>query len=169
MYVHMDQCELVCSVEVEKSAAEPEKGGLKRSHCEESQKNNNGARKRVRSLKNAAIGSWEGDVLRMTKIKGSFWRIMGHDRNGISYLYPEEALYLLERKQLIVSNEENDSTAAPDFYQTVMNTLPLACYLTYAKLKVSTLDGFCLINCRALITLFNDTVRMSSVTATMIL
>lgn len=135
----MEQHDVVCCTGGSAGEVSVLTGLLKRPLDESSK--SNGVRKRVRSLKNAATGSWEGNILRMTKIKGSFWRIMGHDRNGMSYLYPEEALYLLERKQLIASNEENNAIALSDFYQAVTHTIPLACYLTYVKLKVNVLDS----------------------------
>ena len=101
--------------------------------------------------KNSAETTWlpEQRLVVVNKMRGSYWRYMGFTHNGNDFMFPEEALILLERGQLIINkspveNENKDAFIHPhhrrfqlmDFYDIVMTTcVPLQCYLTYVKLK----------------------------------
>lgn len=90
----------------------------------------------------------ESKLALITDIRGKFWRIMGFTCNGESLLQPEEALFLLERGQLIVEKhildaDENEKLhphhrryILSDFYDLVIKeTIPFHCYLAYLKLR----------------------------------
>jgi hypothetical protein len=88
-------------------------------------------------MKNTAAASWQNaiGVAQMVKMKGNFWKSMGFSINGKEFLYPEEALLLLEKNQIIISLDGHIIEKSM-FYNIVLNFIPLPCYLTYAKLKV---------------------------------
>jgi len=104
-----------------------------------------------------AIWNYNFDAVELTKMRGNFWRttgfrnkhncsfnivndknmILGFSKHSRNFLFPEEALFLVERYMLLV---ERDGKYF-DFdrmYEEVLKTVPLPCYLTYVKLK--TLD-----------------------------
>ena len=77
-------------------------------------------------------------LVEVTKMRGNFWRVHGFSENQKSLLYPEEALYLVERQTLYVENN-GELFKFKDLYEKVLSIIPLACYLTYLKLKVQYL------------------------------
>jgi hypothetical protein len=90
----------------------------------------------------------ENKLALITDIHGKFWRMMGFTCNGKSLLQPEEALFLLERGQLIVEKhmldaDENEKLhphhrryILSDFYDLIVKeTIPFDCYLVYLKLR----------------------------------
>ena len=101
--------------------------------------------------KNSTDSTWLSDqrLVKVNQLKGNYWRYMGFTHNGNDFLFPEEALILLERGQLIINKQhiegENDGVFIHphhrrfqllDFYNIVMTTcVPYQCYLTYVKLK----------------------------------
>mmetsp|Transcript_5003 Transcript_5003/g.7406 ORF Transcript_5003/g.7406 Transcript_5003/m.7406 type:complete len:248 (+) Transcript_5003:13-756(+) len=93
----------------------------------------------IEDKKNIAGAKWNSDVdvVELTKMRGNFWRTTGFSKQSRNFLFPEEALFLVERYMLLV---ERDGKYF-DFdrmYEEVIKTVPLSCYLTYVKLK--TLD-----------------------------
>ena len=98
--------------------------------------------------KNSTDTTWlpEQRLVKVNKMKGNFWRYMGFTYNGNDFLFPEEALILLERGQLILNKPQGrgETFVHPhhrrfqltDFYDIVIKTcVPYQCYLTYIKLK----------------------------------
>eukprot|EP01038_Epipyxis_sp_PR26KG_P004054 gene4054-5797_t len=96
--------------------------------------------------------------IEVIKMKGNFWKVMGYTNNKKNYLYLEEALYLAEKKQLIIYepidsntmasiNNDNESNFIDSltekfkclefkcFYTYVINSISLPCYLVFIKLK----------------------------------
>jgi len=90
---------------------------------------------------NKALGNWlpEKRLVHVTAMKGNFWRISGFTSEQQDYLYPEEALYLCEKKQLIVHLNQDVVCETPDLYSLVMQDLSLPCYQAYIRLKVSVI------------------------------
>lgn len=88
--------------------------------------------------KNISKGKWLNNkkCIEIISIKGNFWRIMGYTEHGINYLYPEEALYLLEKNLLGIFDEENKLYKKDVIYELIIQEITLECYLTYSKLKV---------------------------------
>jgi hypothetical protein len=86
-----------------------------------------------------ATALWEPTCskIRMIQIKGNFWKNVGHHDNadGYDYLHLEEALMLVERAQLLVQNEAGERLTLKDFYEFVLQSVELPCYMTYTKLK----------------------------------
>jgi hypothetical protein len=85
-----------------------------------------------------AIGTFlplQNHIVHIVRLRGNFWRICGFSKNGKDYLYPEEALYLVERSFLIVKYEEV-TVDYSSFYKQIVGHVSLAFYLTYIKLKV---------------------------------
>lgn len=74
-------------------------------------------------------------IVEITKMRGNFWRVHGYSENQKSLLYPEEALYLVERQTLYVEHD-GELCKFKDLYERVLSIVPLACYLVYLKLKV---------------------------------
>ena len=113
----------------------------------------------------AVLEHIESEVVTVVSLRGNFWKTMGHNKpGGINLLYIEEALYLLEKHQLLInnknselimsddetcerigandgddSNEKVPPTSIPmrEFYELVIKSISLECYLTYVKLKAS--------------------------------
>lgn len=72
----------------------------------------------------------------LARLKGGFWRTMGFSIGSRLFLHAEEALYLLERNQLIAV-ENGNIVDIPYFYDMVLQKrLILPCYMAYLKLKV---------------------------------
>ena len=87
--------------------------------------------------KHAATGRWN-DALGLVEIismRGNFWTKVGFTINQKNFLYPEEALYLVERAQLFIDNKGGVLPSSL-FYEIVVKKIKLAVYLTYVKLKV---------------------------------
>ncbi len=87
--------------------------------------------------KHIATGNFEKKtgIVEIVVMKGNFWRIVGFNSDGKSYLYPEEALFLVERSVLLVKIE-GQSIEYSQFYELVVQHTTLPCYLTYVRLKV---------------------------------
>lgn len=83
---------------------------------------------------NRAVWLPDLGVAEINKAAGNYWRTTGYAINARCFLYPEEALFLLEEKKIVV--EENGVTLSlQSFYERVLGIIPLPCYLTYLKLK----------------------------------
>ena len=98
---------------------------------------------------NKALGTWLPDkkLVHVTAMKGNFWRICGFTSDQQDYLYPEEALYLCEKKQLIVHLSQGGVVCeTPHLFSMVMKDISLPCYQAYIRLKVSAIlySGLCL-------------------------
>ena len=79
----------------------------------------------------------EGNYLVVTLHKGNFFRWAGTTINSVELMYPEEALYCVEKAQLYV-HRDGDKLAkvkSSVFYETVMGKIPQECYLAYSKLR----------------------------------
>jgi tRNA-splicing endonuclease subunit sen54 N-term len=83
-------------------------------------------------------GSYHSEigVVEVVKLAGNYWRTTGYSVNARCFLYPEEALHLLEERKISIECKGVTLTLE-QFYGTTMTLLPLQCYLTYTKLKVS--------------------------------
>jgi hypothetical protein len=80
-------------------------------------------------------------LVHVTAMKGNFWRICGFTSDQQDYLYPEEALYLCEKKQLIVHLSQGGVVCeTPHLFSMVMKDMSLPCYQAYIRLKVSALQ-----------------------------
>lgn len=87
--------------------------------------------------KNMAVAEYvdSKELVRVTQIRGNFWKIFGyHDREG-DFLHDEEALMLIEKAQLIIMGEDGNQLSLRPFYEKVMSHIGIPCYLTYVKLK----------------------------------
>jgi hypothetical protein len=94
--------------------------------------------------KNSALSIWISDLklVEIKQFKGNFWKKVGFSEGGRHFLYPEEALYCYERRQLLVSKNMDDYNAKiywnkKDLFTMVIQEVSLSSYLVYAKLKVS--------------------------------
>jgi hypothetical protein len=79
----------------------------------------------------------DGNYLVVTLHKGNFFRWAGTTINSVELLYPEEALYCVEKAQLYV-HRDGDKLAkvkSSVFYEAVMEKVPQECYLAYSKLR----------------------------------
>jgi hypothetical protein len=87
--------------------------------------------------KHAATGRWHEalGLVEIISMRGNFWTKMGFTVNQKNFLYPEEALYLVERAQLFIDNKGGVLPSSL-FYELVAKKIELAVYLTYVKLKV---------------------------------
>jgi hypothetical protein len=90
-------------------------------------------------MKETSKGKWlpELGVAEVMKAGGNYWRTTGYSINTRSFLYPEEALYLVEEKKIAIEDQGGASLTLEEFYGYCAAVIPLACYLTYVKLKVS--------------------------------
>ena len=103
-----------------------------------------------------ALVRWEASLClgEITVMKGNFWKYCGFSLNQKNYLYPEEALYLAERRAIRIrrsldeigseNNNRNNklNNGMPktayhftEFYELILGHIPIAFYLTYLKLK----------------------------------
>lgn len=74
-------------------------------------------------------------LFEITKMKGNFWKQMGYSQNGKNYLYPEECLDLIEKRQLLLAVGDS-ILSVKEAYELIISAIGLPCYLTYVKLKV---------------------------------
>lgn len=81
-----------------------------------------------------AIWSSELGLAEVVKMKGNFWKTTGFSINQRSFLYPEEALLLYDKKSILLLVESN-RVSISTFYELVLEKIPLSCYLVYVKLK----------------------------------
>jgi hypothetical protein len=90
--------------------------------------------------KSTSHGLWQSTLglAQVIKLRGNFWKKFGFTINGINFLYPEEALYLYEKQQLVLSknNDLTDQMNKQETYEVALAALPLPAYLSYLKLKV---------------------------------
>lgn len=90
--------------------------------------------------KSTSHGFWQATLglAQVNKLRGNFWKKFGFTINGINFLYPEEALFLYEKQQLVLSkhNDLSDQMNKQDTYDSALAALPLPAYLSYFKLKV---------------------------------
>ena len=93
-----------------------------------------------------AQGKWIESLklVEVTKLKGNFWKNVGFNSKGTNYLYPEEALFLCEKKQLSVELDEKVLEMRV-FYDLVLGSMPYPCYLSYMRLKVNSEAAVCAI------------------------
>lgn len=86
-----------------------------------------------------ALGVWNRDqkLVKLRVLRGNFWKVFGFSVKEENFLFPEEALFLYERKQInIIKNDEHDTRLTlKEFYEQVLEVISLPCYLSYAKLK----------------------------------
>jgi hypothetical protein len=84
-----------------------------------------------------AISQWQPEscLAEITTMKGNFWKVTGFNVGSHNYLYPEEALLLCEKRRMLVERE-GEIVELPQLYPLVLQTVPLACHLTYMKLRV---------------------------------
>ena len=78
-----------------------------------------------------------GRACEVITLRGNFWRIMGFSAGKRMFLYPEEALILVERGQLRVrpSADSVKHIASSSFYKEVLCTVPQAVILAFNKLR----------------------------------
>lgn len=90
------------------------------------------------SRKHAATAKWRKylELAEVIQMKGNFWNRCGFSRNTINYLYPEEALMLMERGQIYVEGMDGSPMHLSQFYEMVVSAVSLPVYLSYLKLKV---------------------------------
>lgn len=95
--------------------------------------------------KKTAVAAWQSklSLFEIFQIKGNFWKKTGFSEGGKNYLYPEEALYLLEKRQIALCRSIEDLNqqiylTKEEAYDLILDSvLDLAAYLIYVKLKVS--------------------------------
>jgi hypothetical protein len=90
------------------------------------------------NLKQVAVTRWHSDVgsVEIIKMRGNFWKSFGYCIGAKNFLYPEEALLLLERGLIVVEDESNIRIALGMIYEEITSRTGLPCYLTYVKLRV---------------------------------
>lgn len=90
--------------------------------------------------KSTSFGLWQTTLglAQVIKMRGNFWKKLGFTINGINFLYPEEALFLYEKQQLVLSlhNDLKFEMNKKETYESVLAAIQLPAYLTYFKLKV---------------------------------
>ncbi len=73
----------------------------------------------------------------ITKMRGNFWKTIGHSLKSKCMLYPEETLYLLEKKSIeLFEQDQTTAVELPAFYDSTIQLIGISCYLAYVKLKV---------------------------------
>ncbi len=86
------------------------------------------------------IAFWQRQLglAQVTKLRGNCWRKHGFCINTTNFFYPEEALLLFEKGFLLVTKTAggSDYLTKQELYEYVLEVISLACYLTYARLKV---------------------------------
>ena len=89
--------------------------------------------------KSAAVSYWDKneEIVEITQMRGNFWRTMGFSRDRRCLLYPEEALYLIERGVLLVHSDKNSGQRVifNKFYEEVITHIDLEVYIAFVKLK----------------------------------
>jgi hypothetical protein len=75
------------------------------------------------------------NCVEIIKIKGNYFKSMGYSLHGRNFLHYEEALLLVERRQLAMRRDTLDMTLK-ESYESITSFISLPCYLTYVKLKV---------------------------------
>jgi len=89
--------------------------------------------------KSAAVSYWDkdADIVEITQMRGNFWRTMGFSRDRKCLLYPEEALYLIERGVLLVQTNKisGQRVIFSKFYEEIVQHIQLEVYQAFVKLK----------------------------------
>ena len=90
------------------------------------------------NMKQAAVGVWRKvlQLVEVTKMKGKFWNRHGFTRGGLNYLYPEEALLLIESGKLCIEGPTGMPVPSSLIYESMLSILDLPVYLTFLKLRV---------------------------------
>ena len=90
--------------------------------------------------KSTSIAYWQQTLglAQITKMRGNMWRKVGFTVNTTNFLYPEEALYLFEKGALAITKTQHghDFMNKQEIYDIIMQVIPIACYMTYRRLKV---------------------------------
>jgi hypothetical protein len=96
------------------------------------------------NLKHAACAVWweELQLVEVTKMRGNFWNRHGFTRNAKNYLYPEEALMLVERGHISIEGSGGKVMPSSVFYEKVISIISLPVYLAFLKLRVSVFLSF---------------------------
>ena len=83
-----------------------------------------------------AVGKWvpEEGLVELIQMRGNFWKIHGFAMRKKDYLFPEEALLLLE-KSLLMIEYNGVRLSLKEFYEIALTLVPLECYMAYSKLK----------------------------------
>ena len=89
--------------------------------------------------KTACSGRWSvcNRYIEMTQMKGNLFRYQGVTVKGKEMLFPEEALYSVEKASMYVHRGEDllAKIKSSIFFQDVMNLIPQECYLAYSRLR----------------------------------
>jgi hypothetical protein len=89
-----------------------------------------------------SVAKWQStlQVFQLVRMKGKFWTKCGFSINGTNFLYPEEALWLLEIKKLVISEggvmEVGSMLTKERIFQLAIPAIGIPVYLTFLKLKV---------------------------------
>ena len=75
-------------------------------------------------------------LVEITSLRGKFFNTMGFADRERNFLYPEEALLLLEQGRLILMDELLPMLKTK-FYGIVIEQITIPAYLAYMELKVS--------------------------------
>jgi hypothetical protein len=90
-------------------------------------------------IKNRSIAKWHSalGLAQLLKTKGKYWNKCGISVNGVNFLYPEEALWLLDVEQVYFVNDISDREFLnkQEVYQLIFSAISIPVYLTYLKLK----------------------------------
>ena len=100
----------------------------------------------ILSKKNIATAIWYPSLnfAEITVMRGNFWKCCGFSMNAKCYLFPEEALYLVEKNLIAIYDENKVYIEFNKFYEAILKIISIPCYLTYCKLK--SLDYIVTIN-----------------------
>lgn len=84
-----------------------------------------------------SVGIWqpERSLVLVTRPKGKQWQVFGFMEKGALYLYPEEALYLMEAGDLEVETELGDVTKQEMYGLVMENRVSLEAYQVFADLN----------------------------------
>uniref|UniRef100_UPI00358FA29F tRNA-splicing endonuclease subunit Sen54-like n=1 Tax=Myxine glutinosa TaxID=7769 RepID=UPI00358FA29F len=94
------------------------------------------AEERVERLGNLVQAEWNSELgkVELKSNPGKFWHTMGHMENGVNYLFPEEALYLLECASLEII-VRGLPLSIQDGYEMLIGTGSFVSFQVYAHLK----------------------------------
>lgn len=82
------------------------------------------------------VGSGRG-LVKVRVPRGRWWSLVGFNIGGSHYLYPEEALYLVDRGVLALEHPAGSGKEMPVdvAYTTLLGAVDFATYFTYASLR----------------------------------
>ncbi|TRY63425.1 hypothetical protein TCAL_14352 [Tigriopus californicus] len=91
---------------------------------------------RVQTRGQMSQGIWhrERSQVRVTQARGKYWPVVGHQIEGQTYLYPEEALFLLEIQQLQVLDAEVPMSVQKAFTVMLTHERAVLRYRVYSHL-----------------------------------